>query len=294
MPPSDKRLIELSTRVTKIADDIVSANTRLTRIETALGVVRWLVSIVVVSAIGSAIGLVVYAGRLAERVAHLEGEQGNSLGAMLKGLQSPDPTTLAANLDLLSAQIAANDANHAVPKKETVAKLAVTLKTVAAIHPSLPETWKAVAALASYSTVQSANPARPDCDIRQAKHVIDQSEVPELPGRFSSPTGPTGYVFRNCTLHMNQLPPGQIAKFTGHIGNGPDEQMFSGDLAVIIDCDIELTDSGVAQSGILDFEAVNCRFEYRVDQVPDAPARQILLASLPTDSSGQFVVSLRS
>jgi hypothetical protein len=232
---------------------------------------------------------------LSQRIAHLEGKIGDPLTATIKGLESPTSNTvLAANLDLLSAQISANRASHAKPKPENIKRLASTLSTVAEKHPNLPQAWQAVATLASYSTTEvSASTPRPDCDVAQPVHLIDPSEAPEAV-RSLTPLSPLrGFVFRNCTLHMDHLPSGKMG--TAKYIENPSGSMLPmrwGDIAIIINCDIVLSDSGIAESSILLFDAVNCRFEYQIKQTPTLRAQQLLLASLKSPTSGEFSLEL--
>jgi hypothetical protein len=187
---------------------------------------------------------------------------------------------------LLSAQIKVDRAKQTKHKPESIQKLADTLGTVTRQHPELPETWQAVALLASYraSDVLEKSAPLPDCDISQKPHVIALGDVPELP----TVGGVRGYIFRNCRLHMDHLPSGKLAH--GYFSSG--KELWGGVDAVVINSEIVLNDSGIAESDIISFEAVNCRFEFQVEHVPAPSTQRLLLASLDTPVAGQFSTRL--
>jgi hypothetical protein len=228
------------------------------------------------------------------RLARLEGKVGDPLTATIKGLESPPSTeALAANLSVLTARINAASVGNAKPRKEEVQRIANSLETVARQHPDLKETWQAVATLASYSTSE-AKGQLPDCDTSRLAQEIIPSEVPELAKLWLQSPRPTfGYVYRNCTLRLDHLPPGKVYRGTA-FPNGPRPEPFTvGEQAVLINCDIVLTDSGVAENNIIQIFAVNSRFEYHVRETPAAPVQKLLLASLASLSTGSLEVSLK-
>jgi hypothetical protein len=245
-----------------------------------------------------AIGFGWYTVRLGERISHLEGKIGDPLGAALKGLESPaSNSVLAANLDLLSAQIKIVSAKQTKPKPDNIQKIAKVLATVTRQHPDFPETWQAVALLASYraSDILGKSVSVPDCDTSQKPHLIDLGDVPELHKMSSE----LGYLFRNCRLHLDHLPAGKLRRGTiGPNDSGTRQEIPVGTefrigvLAFIVNCEIVLNDSGISESDILFFEAVNCRLAYRVERVPKPSAQNLLLASLEAPIAGQFSVKL--
>jgi len=179
------------------------------------------------------------------------------------------------------------------PNEKKVKALAGALTEVAKRNPELPQPWRAIATLASYNTSDIGGTTQlPDCDVTQAPHIIDPSELP-FRVAIDSPT--SGYVFKNCTLHMDHLPPGKLTKGTGYINtNPPSPEMpwISGYIALIFDCNVILTDSGIAESGILDFRAFNSRLEFQIEKTPSPPAQNLLLASVAAPIPGEFSLQL--
>jgi hypothetical protein len=237
---------------------------------------------------------------ISQRTAHLEGMIGNPLSATIKGLESPaSGPALVANLNLVSAQIASSKENRAKPNLENVKRLGNTLTAVAEKHSDLPQAWKAVATLASYSTFTSSEiKAKPDCDVGQSEHVIERSEVGETIWVRLGSSATKGYVFKDCILHMDQLPPGNVTRGSGNLSSTstqPKPVYFAiGDQAVLINCDIVLTDSGIADSPIVIYDAFYCKFQYQIDKTPASQARQFLLASLNSSTPGEFSLKLSS
>jgi hypothetical protein len=261
----------------------------------------WIVFSAVVLLAFSWLGYIsVQLNTISQRTAHLEGMIGNPLSATIKGLESPaSGPALVANLNLVSAQIASSKENRAKPNLENVKRLGNTLAAVAEKHSDLPQAWKAVATLASYSTFTSSEiKTKPDCDIGQSEHVIERSEVGEtIWGRLGS-SASKGYVFKDCILHMDQLPPGNVTRGSGNLSSTstqPKPVYFAiGDQAVLINCDIVLTDSGIADSPIVIYDAFYCKFQYQIDKTPASQARQFLLASLNSSTPGEFSLKLSS
>lgn len=203
------------------------------------------------------------------------------------------PLQLHANLATVTAQIETARANGVQPNPQKVRALTGALSQVVQNDPKLVDAWRAVATLASYSTSEIIEKSAllPDCDVSQKFHLIIPGEIPEIP----IPEAMNGYVFRNCKLHMDHLPSGKLLQST--LAKQFDEYPPGTPIVVridafIINCEIVLTDSGIAESDILVFNAANCRFEYQVEDLPSPSAQHFLLASVETPIVGRFSLHL--
>jgi len=238
--------------------------------------------------------------KIDERLSHIEGQIGNPLAASIKGLESaPSSAVLAANLDLLSAKIKIAEATQAKVDQSNLYPLAETVGKVTKQHPDLPQAWRAVATLASYRTagIQKTSRSLPDCDINVKTRLISREEIPAtLLENSSIPLSLNGYLFRDCTLRMDRLPVGKLGHATlaeQYDKFPPGTPLTAGVAAYLINCDIILNNSGIAESEILIFAAYGCRFEYQVDNVPTPNTQKLLLASLEQTVPGQFSVDSR-
>jgi hypothetical protein len=176
----------------------------------------------------------------------------------LKAPRSQDQ--LRASLSTVIAQVQTERVNGKAPDQKKSVALAEALTQVAKRNPEIPDSWRAVALLASFRTSYVLeNPASmPDCNVEQKLRLIDPKEVPEVPEAKAF----NGYIFRNCVLHLNHLPPLLRTYLTKPSGNYPAGSSLTAIAeAFIINCKIVLNDSGIADSNIFFFSAVNCRFE---------------------------------
>jgi hypothetical protein len=261
---------------------------RIASLETTTSIAKWVLGIFIPLVIlwGAFITMNVIA------VKQQLADGGNTkLVTELKAPKSPEQ--LQANLAMVTAQIETARVDGKQPNEKKVKALAGALTEVAKRNPALPEPWRAIATLTSYSTSDIGGTTQlPDCDVTQAPHTIDPSELPfRVP--LSSPT--TGYVFKNCTLHMDHLPPGKLQTGMAYFQADPNRKMtpwISGYVALIFNCNVILTDAGIVESGILDFKAFSSRFEFQIEKTPSAPAQDLLLASLQAPVPGEFSLHL--
>jgi hypothetical protein len=267
---------------------MASVPERLATVETTLSHIKGILLVFVPLAI--AWGSYITVNVVSMRQAMADG--GNA--KLVAELKAPKSTQqLQANLITVTAQIQAARVDGKKPNPQKLRALSGALTQVVQKNPDLAEGWRAVAVLASYRTsdvLENAS-ALPDCDISQKAHAIPASDIPETPYT----AGSFGFVFRNCRLYLDHLPPGKLIKTTlaAPFGNAPaGNSVYGGDHAFIINCEIVLTDSGIAESPILIFHAINCRFEYQIENKPPSSSQEFLLASLDAPNPGQFSFSL--
>ncbi|MGO8717836.1 MAG: hypothetical protein ACLQMO_01300 [Acidobacteriaceae bacterium] len=213
-------------------------------------------------------------------------DSGTKLVAELKAPKSTQQ--LQANLIAVTAQIQTARVEGKKPNPQKIKALSGAVATAVQENPELDEGWRAAALLASYRTSDLLkNPsALPDCDINQKAHAVLASEVREIPGAG----GGMGYLFKNCRLYLDKLPPGKPIKTSF----GPGHTDYIGNYAFVINCEIVLTDSGIAESSIVTFVTFNCRFDYQIEHKPPPFSQQFLLTSLEARDPGQISLSLRT
>jgi hypothetical protein len=221
--------------------------------------------------------------------------------------KASSPQEIANSMTLVT-----NKVNLATAKVDRLSNQQITDLTPPVLasarqFPDVPQTWSAIAKLASYRTEtqrpssQTNSKPLPDCDVAQPPHKIMATDVPEVPPDPSIPEPYTvGFVFRNCTLHLNHLPPGHLAhttltgdvqlQYSHHAG----DQITGGFFAFIIGCDIVLDNSGIAESPIILFSVTNSRLVSEIDEVPSQSTQTFLLASLDTNTPSDFTVKLAS
>lgn len=219
---------------------------------------------------------------------------------IVKDIESPtNAAQLARNLSIAAAQIQLARAENRSPNPSKLKPLENAVLKQSTEHPELPQTWQAAAELASYRTSNIVRPAPlPDCNVDQGVRIIYPEDIPgiQLPPDYANVSG---YLFRNCTLHLDHLPEGHL--IVGHIksnSSGPElppgTPFAIGHLAFLVNCDIVLTDAGVAESDIVRFFGANCRFDYQVETIPTPPTQRLLIASLDNPTPGQLAVELRA
>jgi len=98
---------------------------------------------------------------------------------------------------------------------------------------------------------------------------------------------------------MDHLPTGKLFHFYRNLNEvSPNDALPGADrlligwTAFIINCNIMLNDSGISESPIIDFEAVNCRFIYQIENTPTPSVQKLLLASLEPPTPGRFSLGL--
>jgi len=207
----------------------------------------------------------------------------------LKSPKSQDQ--LQASLSTVIAQVQTERVNGKAPDQKKSVALAEALTQAAKRNPEIPDSWRAVATLASFRTsyILENAASMPDCNVQQTAKLIEPKDIPEVAGAKAF----NGYIFRNCVLHLNHLPPLQRTYLTKPYENHPVGSSFTLIAeAVIINCKIVLNDSGIAESNIFFFIVQNCRFEYQIETTPSPTVQKLLLASLDMSNPGQFTLEL--
>ena len=199
-------------------------------------------------------------------------------------------------LNIIQGNIQLAAARHSPPDQEKLKQIVSAVVDSAKRFPLSAAPWQTVATLASYRTADLIKNAlvRPACDINQVPHTIDPSEVPSNAMHFGNSIG-IGFVFKNCTLRMDHLPPGHLVTTTTtaavNIGDHiiPAGTKITGSyFAYLIDCDVVLGNSGIADSPIVAFWLIDCRQQYYFEGVPPPQTQRFLLASVNADNPGMF------
>jgi hypothetical protein len=262
---------------------------RIASLETTASIAKWVLGVFIPLVIGW--GAFITMNVIAMKQAMADG--GNTkLVTELKVPKSPEQ--LRANLSTVIAQIETARVNDKKPDQKKIEALSGAVSEVVQKNPQLPEAWQAVATLASYRSadVLQISATLPGCDVSQKPHLILPSEVAELPFDAEKISG---YIFRNCTLHLDHLPQGQITRGILNSQAGihpPGTLVVQGEVAFVINSVIVLNDSGISETNIISFSAVNCRFDYQVQRVPSPETQKLLIASLGESVPGRFSVGL--
>jgi hypothetical protein len=282
-----------------------SSRTVLHEMKGSLGALRWIAGIVGGVLLTAMVGAFWGEVKLHERVAHLEGENHEPLGAAIKRIEAPaSQDQLVANLNLLAAQAQLLTAEGKSPDPAKLAPLRKALVKESADHADLPQTWRAVASVASYRTVsiQLKSKVLPDCDMNAQPRSVYAEEFPEIVPLLGQDRDAFGYVFKGCRVHMDQLPRGLGSPMRNTVKGispadpriSPGSEVIIGRFAFFFDCEIVLNDAGISQTDIIDIFVFNCRFKYELNVVPSPNTRNFLLASLKDDEPGSFSLSLAS
>lgn len=199
-------------------------------------------------------------------------------------------------LNIIQGNVQLAVARHKPPNEEKLNRIAPAVADSAKRFPNSPVSWQTVAVVASYRTaaLRTNTSTRPPCDIKQPPHKITPDEVPESRLSFGDYIG-IGFVFKDCTLRMDQLPPGHLAvtTTTGPYNSGDHvfpagTKVVGGYMAYVVNCDIVLGDSGIAESPITLFYVIGCRLQYDLQEVPKPQTQRFLLASIEANNPGEF------
>jgi hypothetical protein len=168
---------------------------------------------------------------IAQRVSHMEGKIGDPLAATVKGLESPvSDATLAADLQLLSAQIRVDEVRKAQAKPENVQMLASALTEVTKKHPELPETWQAAAQLVNYKYQAQ------DKSVSELSNCLGgNGERYKYSSKFSANAVPSAGNAEQAQIPLDSLLPGVMPAF----------------VLTIRDCALNLDDDGNFPSTLL-------------------------------------------
>jgi hypothetical protein len=221
--------------------------------------------------------------------------------------KASSPQEIAKGMNLVINKVDLATAKVDKLTNQQITNLTPPVLASARRYPDVPQTWSVIAKLASYRTEtlrpspQTSPTPLPDCDVAQTPHKILAADIPEIPPDRSAPEAYSyGFVFRNCTLHLNHLPPGHVARttLTGDVqlqySHHAGEPITGGFFAFIIGCDIVLDNSGIAESPIIVFLVSKSRLLSEIDEVPPQSAQEFLLASLDTNTPSDFTVKLKS
>jgi hypothetical protein len=214
---------------------------------------------------------------------------------IVRNIENPKSTEqLAANLSLATARLQIARSEDKSPNSTKLKPLRKALEKQSMDHPDLPETWKAVATLASYQTYKplEKSGSLPDCDVIKKPDLIRPEEMPEM----HTTSGVVGYLFRGCRLHLDDLPKGKLIRtfVTKPALNMPSGSPIAiGYAAFVINCEIVLSDSGIAESDILFLDTANCNLQFQVSQVPPPSSQRLLIASLEAPVPGSMRFDFR-
>ncbi len=198
------------------------------------------------------------------------------------------PDQVAANMTVIRGQVQLALANGNAPNQEKINTLAPAVVKIAKEYPSVTESWQAVAALATFKTAsllrsESVSGGLPDCDAREQKAQF--LEPPDVPG-FGLRSGETAYLFKNCVLHLDQLPGHAERSAIIPPGGGQPRPITFGVFAYAINVVIVADDHGISDTDILGISTRNCRFEFRIDALPLPREQRVLLAGLQQSLPG--------
>jgi hypothetical protein len=197
--PTDKQTLDLHNRVAKIEGSLLT--------------IKGLVGALIVLLVPAIWGAVSFGVNIAQRIAHIEGEKGDPLGATLRGIESPSSRPeLDANLALLTGQIRVDQVNGKKPKPENIEKISAAVQAASIRNPDDPEVWRAAMQLVGYkfnSSSGSPSIILPDCLDNAEKHngdlLFDKqgNTIDTLPsGTFKEPIF-VRYNVHNCNLSLD-------------------------------------------------------------------------------------------
>jgi hypothetical protein len=153
MPVSDKQFNELNIRVAQI--------------EGSLTAIKWMVGLLFPTLAALTIGFAVDASHQGERIAHLEGEKGDILGATVRSIEAPaSRQQLDANLAFVTAQLRLDRVQGKKPNPQKLAKIANAVQTASSANPDDVDVWRAASELVSYRSALlpiSLPEALPNC-----------------------------------------------------------------------------------------------------------------------------------